>query len=99
MGPVFHTADIPFLFIMDGKGVVPGFRGRHQSQGIAELPEKINQLLGGADIFDEPRKRYEKDLSDYQAMQQRRANPSDDASQRDRRSRGQDRPRGASPPR
>ena len=81
MGPVFHTADIPFLFIMDGKGVGQDFEDGINPQGIAALPEKINQLLGGADIFAEPRKRYEKDLTDYQAEQQRRANPSDDASQ------------------
>ena len=81
MGPVFHTGDIPFLFIMDGKGVGQDVQVGVNPEGIATLPEKINRLLGGEDIFAEPRKRYEKDLSDYQAEQLRRANPSEDASQ------------------
>ncbi|MEE8451554.1 MAG: redoxin domain-containing protein [Thermoguttaceae bacterium] len=74
-GRVFHSADIPFRFILDGNGVGQDFYFGTDPNLATALPEILDKLLAGEDIYEEPRQRYQQELEEYGRNQERRADP------------------------
>jgi thiol-disulfide isomerase/thioredoxin len=73
-GNLFKFNSIPIMFIVGPKGLVQYFETGGNPQLAAILPEKIDKLLAGEDIYEEPLEQYEKQLEQFAnpeaAMQQ-----------------------------
>lgn len=63
----FRTDQIPSLFLIDPKGVLQYFEIIGNPDLAAPLPEKIDAVLAGKDIFEEPLERYAKARAQYEA--------------------------------
>ncbi|MGA2798461.1 MAG: redoxin family protein [Thermoguttaceae bacterium] len=62
----FKFPGIPTSFIIDAKGTVQDYETGANPNLAAVLPEKIDKLLAGENIFDAPMKRYQEDLKQYE---------------------------------
>jgi len=63
---VFHNTSIPALFLLDASGVLQDYEIGGNPQLDTDLPEKINKLLAGKDIYHEPLDEYNKRLKEYE---------------------------------
>ena len=64
----FKFPGIPSSFIIDAKGTVQDYEAGANPNLAAVLPEKIDKLLAGENIFDAPLKRYQEDLKQYEKV-------------------------------
>ncbi len=58
----FNFPGIPAMFILDAKGVVQDCEGGFDPKLLETLPAKIEKLLKGQDVFDEPLKRHQEEI-------------------------------------
>ena len=63
---LFHATGIPTMFILDANGVVQDFHVGGDPDLADVLPEKLEKLLAGEDIYQEPLALYNKELEDYE---------------------------------
>jgi len=63
---LFHSTSIPTMFILDAEGVAQDFHVGGNPDLADVLPEKLEKLLAGEDIYQEPLARYNKELEDYE---------------------------------
>ncbi len=63
---LFHATGIPTMFILDAQGVVQDFHVGGNPDLADVLPEKLEKLLAGEDIYQEPLAQYNKELEDYE---------------------------------
>ena len=63
---VFHNTSIPALFLLDASGVLQDYEIGGNPQLDTDLPEKINKLLAGQDIYHQPLEEYRKRLEEYE---------------------------------
>jgi thiol-disulfide isomerase/thioredoxin len=70
---VFRTAEIPCMFLLDGKGVVQDFEDGPNPDLAAQLPQKLEKLLAGEDIYQQPVENYQKQVKQYEKMQEEAA--------------------------
>ncbi|MHC4180611.1 MAG: redoxin domain-containing protein, partial [Planctomycetota bacterium] len=70
MGRIFKTQATPSQFIIDAKGVVQYFEvGVPQVKDLAaDLSEKLEKLLAGEDIYQEPLEAYQARLQKYERL-------------------------------
>lgn len=61
----FKFSGIPSSFIMDDKGIVQDYESGANPDITAALPEKIEKLLAGENIYDAPLKRYQEELKQF----------------------------------
>jgi thiol-disulfide isomerase/thioredoxin len=62
----FNFSGIPSSFIIDAKGIVQDYEAG-VDPGLAQvLPEKIDKLLAGEEIYEAPLKRYQEELKQYE---------------------------------
>ncbi|MBN2473303.1 MAG: TlpA family protein disulfide reductase [Pirellulales bacterium] len=63
---VFHTTSIPAIFILGADGIVQDFEFGGNPELATALPQKIERLLAGENIYAEPLAAYQKDLEEYE---------------------------------
>ena len=63
---IFNTTGIPATFILDAAGVVQDYEIGGNPQLATVLPEKLDKLLAGQNIFQEPLAAYQKELEEYE---------------------------------
>ncbi len=71
---VFNSTNIPTMFILDAKGVVQHYEVGVNAELATVLPKKIDQLLAGEDIYQEPVRMYQQELQAYQQALEGQAN-------------------------
>ncbi len=62
----FFDIGIPSSFIIDANGIVQDYEAGLNPDLVTVLPEKIDRLLDGENIFDAPLKRYQEKLKQYE---------------------------------
>ncbi len=62
----FKFSGIPSSFIIDANGIVQDYEAGANPELAAVLPEKIEKLLAGENIFEAPMKRYQENLKQYE---------------------------------
>ena len=76
----FKFYGIPSSFIIDANGIVQDYEGGANPNLATTLPEKIEKLMAGENIYEEPLKRYEEELKkeneQFQAAQSQNGNGS-----------------------
>ncbi len=65
-GTLFNTTSIPATFIVDGNGMVQDFEVGENPNLTTVLPEKLNKLLAGESIYEEPLRVYRAELEKQQ---------------------------------
>ncbi len=65
-GSVFNSTNIPTMFILDARGVVQHYEVGVNPELATVLPKKLDQLLAGEDIYQEPLQTYQQELQAYQ---------------------------------
>jgi len=65
-GMLFHFTGIPSLFILGPDGVVQDFQEGADPNLARLLPEKIEKLLGGENIYEKPLREYQQQLQQYE---------------------------------
>jgi thiol-disulfide isomerase/thioredoxin len=64
----FKFSGIPSSFIVDANGIVQDYEAGINPDLDTVLPEKIDKLLAGENIFDAPLKRYQENLKQYEKI-------------------------------
>ncbi|OHB73634.1 MAG: hypothetical protein A2V70_04720 [Planctomycetes bacterium RBG_13_63_9] len=65
-GSAFHTTGIPTMFILGENGMVQDYEVGGNPELATLLPQKLDKLLAGEDIFQKPLEAYLKQLEQYQ---------------------------------
>lgn len=68
MQRLFLTDGIPCKFLIDARGIVQDLEIGPNPDLAAALPEKLEKLRAGEDIYREPLERYEKQLRQYERL-------------------------------
>ncbi|HEX3657672.1 MAG TPA: redoxin domain-containing protein [Pirellulales bacterium] len=69
----FGVQQIPNLFIIGPDGKLQDHEIGYNPELVKELPERIEKLLAGKDLFEDARRRYDERLRDYEAQFQQPA--------------------------
>jgi len=70
-GSLFYTVNIPSMILIDANGVVQDYEIGANPQLTTLLPKKLERLLAGEDIYQEPLREYQQQLAEYErAMEQ-----------------------------
>jgi thiol-disulfide isomerase/thioredoxin len=70
VGFKFFGIGIPSSFIIDANGIVQDYEAGVNQDLVTVLPEKIDKLLSGENIFDAPLKRYQEVLKQYENVEE-----------------------------
>ncbi len=62
---LFKFTGIPTMFMIDGKGIVQDYETGGNPDLAEVLPEKIDKLLAGENIYEKPLKEYREKLQEY----------------------------------
>jgi len=72
-GPLFRSTGIPTTFILDAKGIVQDFEVGGNPDLATVLPQKLEKLLAGENIYEKGVAEYQSQLKKYEEMLERAA--------------------------
>lgn len=67
-GKVFHTVAVPATFIIDGRGVLQDYEFGDNEKLLTVLPAKLEKVLAGEAIYQQPLEAYQKELAEYEKI-------------------------------